>query len=89
MSIHTPRVLFAVALLCLLPRSTMAQNPLRNDDPTTDPGFAGATTNEAIFEGPRWKKLVKSFDDWMSVQNIYTEGQTAELVRQLKKNMAA
>ncbi len=84
-----PRVLFAIALLCLLQTSTNAQNPVRAADaPAADPGFAGAETREEILAGPRWKKLVESFDDWMSVQNIYTEGQTAELVRQLKKNVA-
>ena len=84
----TSRSLFAIAMLCLLPTSAKAQNPLRGAHAPADADFGDAETREEILESPRWKKLVNSFDDWMTVQNIYTEGQTAELVRGLKKKVS-
>lgn len=85
MFVLATRATLAVALLWLVPVSVLAQDS--QTTPTSDPGFDGEETREQILEGPRWKKLVQRFDDWMSVQEIYTEGQTAELVRELRKKV--
>lgn len=85
MFVLATRATLAVALLWLVPVAVLAQDSPTT--PSTDPGFDGEETREQILEGPRWKKLVQRFDQWMSVQEIYTEGQSAELVRELRKKV--
>ncbi len=79
------RATLALAMLWLTTVSVVAQDS--PEATPTDPDTSETETREQILQSPRWKKLVQRFDAWMSVQELYTEGQTAELVRELTKKV--
>lgn len=84
----TPATL-AVALLCLGSSVTLAQDAPAPASSSTQADFGNGETREEILESPAWQNMVQSFDQWMSVQEIYTESQTAELVKELKQKVAS
>ncbi len=78
---HTMFALFST--LSLTPVA-MAENPFRSFGDNTVEVLPEAQTREDVFASPRWSDVVNSMDEWISVQLIYTESQTAELVQGIK-----
>lgn len=78
------RTLFALITLLSLTTGAVAQNPFRSFDNSPVIAFPEAHDREDVFASQRWGDLVKSFDEWVSVQLIYTESQVAELVQGIK-----
>lgn len=78
------RTLFVLLTLLSLTSDSMAQNPFRGFDNSPVNAFPESHSREELFASQRWGDLVKSFDEWVSVQLIYTESQAAELVQGIK-----
>lgn len=87
MLVQLTRVTVAMAVLCLGIQVSIAQDSAASGSASSQPETSNGETREQILESPAWKKLVQSFDEWMSVQEIYTESQTAELVKELRQKV--
>ena len=57
----------------------------------TDAGpVAGESySRETILQSQRWRRLRRQFDEWLSVQKIYTPAQVAELTTALERHVAS
>ena len=47
-----------------------------------------AAARDAILQSPRWRRLVRAFEEWLSVQQIYTPQQADEISASLQAQVA-
>ena len=80
-------VLLTTAWLLWVPITVWGQQPASQGDAGSDSVATGESAREKILQSTRWRRLRRSFDEWLSVQNIYTEQQVAELKTRLDQRI--
>lgn len=83
------RVLLIFLFVALAPATADSQPPT-----SFSPGDAHATGPDAdqkasLLRGERWRRLMRSFDEWLSVQTIYTTAEVAAMKADLQARVAA
>ncbi len=78
-------------LLATLWMTLAAVTMCGQQQPETDAGpVAGESySRETILQSQRWRRLRRQFDEWLSVQKIYTPAQVAELTTALERHVAS
>ena len=87
MLVRKTPILLAILSTMLAVVTTCAQQ----QQPQTDAGpVAGESySRETILQSQRWRRLRRQFDEWLSVQKIYTPAQVAELTTALERHVAS
>jgi hypothetical protein len=87
MSMRNQTVLLAIAWLLLMPIDTRAQRTPKTDSASPDSAAADGLARKKILQSTEWRRLLRSFDEWLSVQNIHTDEQIDKIKADLNRRV--
>jgi hypothetical protein len=79
-------ILSLLAILCLAP--WLNGSALGQGGTTTADDASQAAARQTILESARWRQSQRMFDEWLSVQQIYTPTEVAALREEYRKQIA-
>ena len=89
MSVPVKVILWATVGVLLVPATVGRPTLLHAGDPVTDELFKEDEARQQILQSRRWRKLLRTFDDWMAVQKIYTPQQVSTIKARLKRQVSS
>jgi septal ring factor EnvC (AmiA/AmiB activator) len=78
-----------MAWLLLSPSATFSQPAVTTGSRQADSVAQRPSSREEILQSSRWRRLVRSFDEWLSVQKIYSAKEVADLKAGLRMRVAS
>jgi hypothetical protein len=87
MSVRRQAGLLAMTWLLLMLIGSWAPSPARVHGADSESGGTDTSARAKILQSPQWRRLLRSFDEWLSVQNIHTEEQVAKIRADLNRRV--
>ena len=79
--------LLAVTWVLLMSIPAWAEQTPSADDPPSGFAVEEPSARDEILQSSRWRRVRRSFDEWLSVQKIYTDQQVAEIREELRRRI--
>ena len=88
MSIRYLRLVLLTACVGLGPVASWADESAQRSDSESVTEPQASASREQILQSERWRRLRRQFDEWLSVQEIYSDEEVAALSKNLERRVA-